>query len=134
MSYDGLLRFSVEEFGEPVECDGSVTDEFDGARYGIVSFRFRGGATFTVETMPPSLRIATLLDAGGFDESDRIVEAARRYASDLGLAIVWESPERSNEGAEVTEQFWDPDPGLNGSVSFTRASESLVSVRVSMAP
>ena len=133
-SYDGLLRFSIEEFGPPVECDGKVTDEFDGGEFGMVLFRFSAGTTFEIETMPPSVGIVTLRHPVGFDDPAKVLEAVRRYATGLGLSIDWEDPERSSEGQERTERYWDPDPGLNASVSLTWSAGSLLAVRVSLAP
>lgn len=131
---DGLFRFSVTEFGQPIVCEGIVTDEFDGAKFGRVTFRFLGDVTFERETMPPSVIIVTLRGGAGFSDPAKVQEALRSYTSAYGLSIVWEAPERSVDGDMITEQFWDPDPGLNGSASLTWSSGALMSVRVSQAP
>lgn len=132
--YDGLLGFAVAELGQPVECEGMVTDEFDGSSYGVVRFRFSGGATFELETMPPSVTITTLHAPAGFDDPERVIEAVRSYTNGLGLSIDWTDSERTMDGQATTEQFWDPDPGLNASASLTSVSGVLVTVRVSLAP
>lgn len=132
-NHDGLLHFAIGKLGQPVECEGRVTDEFDSESFGTVLFRFSEGATFELETMPPSVSIVTLRDSGGFDEPAEVLEALRSYTVGRGLSIVWEDPERSAGGDEVIEQFWDPEPGLNASASLTWSSGVLVSVRVSLA-
>lgn len=132
--YDGLYRFAVAQFGVPTACDGRVTTEFDGASFGVVRYSFASGVTFELETMPPSVSLVTLRTATGFDDDAAVMEAVRAYASGRGLSIDWTTPERTSDEAGSTEQFWDPDPGLNASVSLTRADGVLVAVRVSMAP
>jgi len=69
----------------------------------------------------------------GFDD-DGAIAALRRHANDIGLRIDWEAPpERTVDGDETTDTFWDPDSGLNASASVVRVGESLRSVRLSMA-
>ncbi|NNF14882.1 MAG: hypothetical protein HKN72_16765 [Gemmatimonadetes bacterium] len=133
-AYDGLYGFAVASLGEPTECEGMVTTEFDGAAFGVVRYGFASGVTFELETMPPSVSIVILRAPNGFEDAAAVVRAVREYASGRGLSIDWTAPERTSDETGVTEQFWDPDPGLNGSVSLTRAEGVLVTVRVSMAP
>lgn len=133
-TYDDLLAFAVARFGEPTECEGAVTSEFDGSHFGLVRFDFAGGQTFALETTPPAVSIVTLGAVRGFDDSEGVVEAVRQYAAGRGLSIDWDEPEPGSSDEGETEQFWDPDPGLNASVTLTRVDGRLVAVRVSMAP
>lgn len=132
--YDDLFVFAVDRFGEPTGCDGRTTTEFDGAQFGTVQYDFSSGVTFHLETMPPAVSIVTLRSEDGFADPEGVIDAVRLYAAGRGLAIDWEAPEREGGAGEETEQYWDPDPGLNGSVTFTRVGGALVAVRVSMAP
>lgn len=133
-AYDDLLAFAVARFGEPTECEGAVTSEFDGAQFGIVRFDFAQGQAFELETMPPAVSIVTLEAFSGFDDPEGVVEAVRLYATGRGLSIDWDESEQGSIEDGETEQFWDPDPGLNASVTLTRRDGRLVAVRVSMAP
>lgn len=133
-SHDGLFRFSVAEFGSPVECEGIVTQEFDGSKFGKLTFHFHGGATFERETMPPLVVVVTLSRRAGFIDPSGVEEAVRAYTSASGLTIAWDVRERSVDGEVITERFWDPDPGLNASASFTWSAGVLTSVRVAQAP
>ncbi|MDH3223376.1 MAG: hypothetical protein OEO23_06640 [Gemmatimonadota bacterium] len=130
---DGLLRFAGSEFGQVLSCEGRI-HEFDGFTFGTVAFELEGGAVFEFETMPPAVRRSVLRHPYGFGEEERVLEATRAYASGLGLDIEWEDPERASGDGLLTEQYWDPDPGLNGSVLLARRGEVLVSVTVTMAP
>jgi hypothetical protein len=133
-SQDGLFRFTSTELGQPIACDGTVTGEFDGASFGTVVFGFPEGVTLSFETMPPAVSIVTLSRPDGFEDPAGVQAAVRRYAGGSGLSIKWEDPERSADGDVLIERFWDPDPGLNASVSLTWLSGALVSLRVSRAP
>lgn len=132
--HDDLFGFAASEFGLPVRCDGMVTQELDGVEFGRVTFRFPDGESFERETMPPAVVIVTLARRSGFDDVEKVRRAVQDYADASGLSIDWTSPDRTEVGHLVTEQYWDPDPGLNGSATLTWSSGALVSVRVSWAP
>lgn len=134
LSSDALAGFAVETFGAPVACEGVVTSRFDDRPFGTLTLRFAEGETFTFETMPPRVTIATLRSPEGFGRPDEVLEAFRDYAAGLGLSIVWDNPSVRSDGIEATEQFWDPDPGLNASASVVRIKDDLVEVRLSKAP
>jgi predicted TIM-barrel fold metal-dependent hydrolase len=131
---DDLFRFAASEFGRPIACAGSVAGAFDGAEFGAVLFRFPEGVSFELETMPPAVSMVTLRRPAGFSDPDRILAAVRSYAAGRGLSIRWAEPERTVDGEEVVERYWDPAPGLNASAALTWSSGRLVSVRVSLAP
>lgn len=133
MRYSEFAHFAVRRYGAPTACDGKVTTEFDGARFGRVILTFIEGVTLTVETMPPETSISTFRASGGFGDGAEVRALLREYASGLGLSIDWTAPEIRTEGGEVVHQFWDPEPGLNGSASFIFLDGTLVGVRVSMA-
>jgi hypothetical protein len=65
---------------------------------------------------------------------DAVLQALRSYADGRGLTIDRDAPETETEGTEVRETFWDPTSGLNASVTVTRRSGRLLSVRLSTAP
>lgn len=132
--YDDLFAFAVDKFGEPTACEGRTTTEFDGAQFGTVQYAFSSGVSFHLETMPPAVSIVTLRSEDGFADPEGVVDAVRLYSAGRGLSIDWEAPERGGGAGAETEQYWDPDPGLNGSVTITRVGGALVAVRVSMAP
>lgn len=131
---DGLLRFAMSEFGEVASCEGRVTQEFDETTFGQIVFELESGVALEFETMPPAVRLAALWHPSGFAQELRILDAAREYARGLGLAVEWEDPERSSREGIEAEAYWDPDPGMNGSVTLMRRGGVLVGVTVSLAP
>jgi len=133
LSFNGLAQFAVADFGGPVDCDGTVTMEFDGARYGTLLLTFQGGVFLEVETLPIETSIVTLRASSGFEDRGRVEEALRAYAGQIGVSIDWTQPEHSVDGEESTETYWDPDPGLNASASLVSVGGGLIAVRFSMA-
>ena len=133
LSFNSLAQFAVAEFGGPVDCDGAVTTEFDGARYGTLLLTFQGGVALEVETLPIETSIVTLRSSAGFEHRGRVEDALRSYAAQIGVSIDWTQPEQSMDDDESTATYWDPDPGLNASASLVSADGRLVAVRLSMA-
>lgn len=133
MSYDALGLFALKRYGAPTACEGAVTDEFDGEKFGRLALTFGEGITLEVETLPPETSVTTLRAAAGFDDEASVRKALEDDATSLGLAIDWTAPEVSEEGDEVTRAFWDPDTGLNASAALVYRGDRLVAVRVSMA-
>lgn len=134
LRFDGLLMFARERYGEPLECVGEVTAEFDGAPYGTVTFRFRDEVSFQLETMPIETSVVRLLAPAGFDDAAAVTEALRAYAAGIGLDIDWSTPEPHQLGEPGVRTFRDPEEGLNGSASLVHAGDALVEVRLSIAP
>jgi len=132
-SYDALYQLAVERYGPPSECEGAVTMEFDGVNFGSLIFGFRGGITYSVETMPPESSVRVLRAPGGFEEPEQVQQALRDYASGIGLAIDWSTPEVSEEAGEVIHRFWDPEPGLNASGFLIFLDDTLVGIGSSLA-
>jgi hypothetical protein len=132
-SYDALYQLAADRYGPPTECEGTVTMEFDGARFGSLVLGFPGGVTFAVETMPPESSVTTLRAPGAFEEPELVRRGLEDYASGRGLAIDWSTPEISEDAGEVIHTFWAPEPGLNASASLIFSGDALVGVRMSMA-
>ncbi|HKJ01327.1 MAG TPA: hypothetical protein VJ997_02700 [Longimicrobiales bacterium] len=132
-AYNGLARFAQGRFGPPIACEGKVTAEFDGVRFGSLVLGYSGGVALSVETMPPETSIVVLSAAMGFDAEPLVVEALRAYALGVGLRLDWTHPEVTTTGDEVSETFWDPESGLNASASLIRSGGVLRSVRLAMA-
>ena len=132
-SHDGLARFAEDRYGPPVTCEGVVTTEFDGMKFGRVLLTYAGGVELSVETMPPEASIVILSAGSGFSAEGPVVEALRTYAAGVGLQLDWANPEVTTTGGEVTETFWDAESGLNASASVVRRSGVLHSVRLAMA-
>jgi hypothetical protein len=134
LAYDGLTGFAVEEYGAPVACEGTITDEFDGAVFGTLLLTFSGGVTVESETFPPESNVTMLRSATGFADEAALREVVRAYAAGIGLRIDWSTdPEVTLEGDERVERYWDPDPGLNASASLVFRGGALVAVGVGMA-
>lgn len=133
VSYDQLARIAVKRYGPPLSCEGKVTSEFDGEQFGVVRFRFKGGATFSMETQPPETSIASLSDSTGLSDEMALRDTLRSYTDQIGLDIDWSKPIISTEGIERTETSWDPDDGMNASARLVFRRDTLVSVRVSLA-
>lgn len=133
LAYSGIARFAVERWGAPTACEGAVTTEFDGARYGFVRLTFGQGVTVEVETMPIETSITALRASGGFTDAAVVEAAVRAAAADIGLEIDWTMPEETVEGDETTRTYWDPESGLNASVAFVYRADALVEARISMA-
>lgn len=133
LAYSGIARFAVERWGAPTACEGAVTIEFDGARYGFVRLTFAEGVTVEVETMPIETSITALRASSAFTDAAAVEESVRAAAADIGLEIDWTMPEETSEGDETTRTFWDPESGLNASVAFVYRGDALVEARISMA-
>ena len=133
LQFDDLAGFAVESYGAPLTCEGAVTTEFDGMKYGSLRLGFSEGAGFQVETMPPEASVVTLRAPTGFEDEAQARQVLEGYADSIGLEIDWTAPEVTTEAGERTETFWDPDTGLNGSVSLIFADSSLVGLRLRMA-
>lgn len=133
MRYSGFAGFAVQSYGSPTACEGAITTEFDGAKFGRVVLTFGEGVTLAVETEPPESSSTTLRASGGFAEEAAVRALLREEATRRGLSIDWTTPEVRTEGAEVVHQFWDPEPGLNASASLIFLDGTLVGVRLSLA-
>jgi len=134
VSYDGLYRFAVDRYGAPTSCEGEVNMEFDGARFGRIVLDFASGVAYTVETQPPEASVRVLSSAGGFADPEAVREAVAAYAADIGLDLDWTAPEVATEDGLEMRTFWDPEPGLNASVTLVFSGGALVRVRVGLAP
>ncbi len=133
ISLNPLVDYTVDLYGLPLTCEGTVTSEFDGSKFGAVRLGFAEGVTFEVETMPPETSVVTLRDPLGFDDEASARQILGAYSSDFGLQIDWTAPTVTAEGDERVQSFWDPDAGLNGSASFFFLEDTLVALRFSVA-
>jgi hypothetical protein len=133
LAYSGVARFALERWGPPTACEGAVTTEFDGARFGFVRLTFADGVSVEVETMPIETSITAVRAADGFTDAAGVEGAVRAAAADIGLEIDWAAPEEISEGDETTRTFWDPESGLNASVAFVYRNGTLIEARISMA-
>ena len=133
MAFDQLAKYAVELYGLPLSCDGSVTDEFDGRKFGVLRLVFAEGVTFRIETMPPETSIITLRSSTGFDDEDAMRQVLETYSVNVGLRIDWTAPTEAMEDDERIQAYWDPDSGVNGSASLVYSESALVAVRFSMA-
>jgi hypothetical protein len=133
MSSDMLANYADNLYGPPVSCEGAVTSEFDGSKFGMVRLGFAKGVTFSVETMAPETSIVTLRSPAGFEDKASARRALETYSASVGLRIDWTAPTETKEGTERVQSFWDPDPGVNGSASFVFLGDTLVALRFSMA-
>ena len=132
-SYDALAMYAVEVYGQPVQCVGQVTSEFDGVDYGLIHLDFAGGAVFEMETQPPETSIATLTDSSGFRDEVAVRDLLEKYAADIGVKIDWTTASVEEVEKERTVRFWDPEEGLNASATFVYREQRLVTARFSMA-
>jgi hypothetical protein len=133
LSFNSLAHFAIAEFGEPVDCEGAVTTEFDGVLYGTLVLTFPTGVTLQVETQPIETSVVTLRAAAGFRVGASIEAELRAYCAQIGVSIDWDRPEDSTDGDESIRTFRDPDPGLNASASLVTSNGMLVAARFSMA-
>ncbi|MDH4351576.1 MAG: hypothetical protein OEY20_09145 [Gemmatimonadota bacterium] len=133
LTYNGLARVAVERYGVPITCEGAVTTEFDGMRFGFVHLRFREGVRLRVETMPPETSVVLLQAASGFDDAPFVIEALHQYARDVGVAIDWQAPHTSIDGDRRVETYQDPEPGLNASASLRFVEGRLMAVEFGLA-
>jgi hypothetical protein len=132
VSFDRLAGYAIELFGPPLTCEGSVTTEFDGMKFGVVRLGFAGGASFQVETMPPEMSVVTLRTSSGFDDEDSARGVLEEYSANVGLAIDWAAQTVTREGDERVHTSWDPNAGLNGSASFIFLEDTLIALRFSL--
>jgi len=132
LSGNALHVFAQAQFGDAIGCDGQVTDEFEGSKYGVLTLRY-DGADLTVETMPFTVMIVTLTADRGFPSEEAAVEALRAYTSGQGLDVDYETPEISTIDGAVQHQYWDPEPGLNASATIVRRGGRVEAIRFSIA-
>jgi hypothetical protein len=128
-----LVKSATNEFGLWTGCLGRVEDHFDGAEYGTVRLTFEGEVSLSLTTMPISTSITSWESVHGFEREDAVRAAVRDHTEAIGVEIDWETAEREEDAEGVLERLWDPEPGMNASVSFRYVSGRLVSVTFSMA-
>jgi len=134
LAYDGLARFALETYGDPVTCDGEVTAEFDGALFGSLRLTFATGITLEAHTQPPESSVTLLRSASGFADAGALREMLRAHAADVGLRIAWSAaPEVAAEDGERVERYRDPEPGLNAAALLVFRGDDLVAVGLSLA-
>jgi len=133
LRFDTLAGFAMETYGVPLGCNGAVTAEFDGMRFGRLRLDFSEGAYFEVETLPPEMSVVKLRAAQGLPDEAAARRALADYAAGIGLDIDWTAPEVTVEAEARTERFRDPDPGLNGSAALVFENATLVALRLSLA-
>ena len=133
LARDQLALYAIERYGEPLSCDGTVTSEFEGGKFGSLVLGFSEGASYRIEVMPPEAQIVELDVPMGFDVASSARELMRAYAEEVGVEIDWETPTARMFGDRREETYWDPDDGLNASVTLTYRAETLIAVRFSLA-
>lgn len=133
LTFDALASFAVRSYGAPLTCEGVVTSELDGMRFGSLHLGFSEGVYLEVETLPPESSLVELRAPAGFPDAAMARETLVAYAAEIGLEIDWRTPEVVTEGAERIETFWDPDSGLNGSAALIFTDGVLVGLRLSLA-
>ncbi|MEZ4416206.1 MAG: hypothetical protein R3E10_10720 [Gemmatimonadota bacterium] len=133
LAEDRLAGHAVQRFGPPLRCEGSIGMEEAGAVFGTVRLGFAEGASLELTTLPPESSILTLRAPQGLGADAEARSLLERYASERGLHVEWDSYEVTQEGDETLHTWWDPDPGLNASVSLLYSQKRLVGLRVSMA-
>lgn len=133
LAFDDLAQYARRVYGDPVACDGAVSDEFDGLKFGRVTLSFGAGISMEVQTMPPETSLVTLRSDDGFTDGEGVEALLRDYAARRGLSIDWSTPEITTEGDQEVRTFWDPEPGLNASAALIFRDTRLVGVRLSLA-
>jgi hypothetical protein len=133
LRFDDLAVFAAESYGEPMSCEGVVTAEFDGTKFGSLRMVFSEGSTFQVETLPPESSLVTLRSPSGFTDEVVARSVLVSYAEGIGVEIDWTAPEVTTEAGERIETYWDPDTGLNASAALILEDGSLVGLRFSLA-
>ena len=133
LSFDALVAFAVQAYGAPLHCEGAVSAEFEGMKFGSLQLSFSEGASFHVETLPPEMSVVTLSAPSAFADEVLARQVLQVYAERIGVEIDWTAPETTVGGDERVETFWDPDSGLNASASHVYSGDSLVALRFSMA-
>ena len=95
LRFDDLAAFAVELYGTPLTCEGVVTAEFDGMKFGSLRLGFPEGATFQVETQPPEASMATLRAPSGFadEEVARMTQQVKEGAAKPKPKIAFEEGE-----------------------------------------
>ncbi|MGH7541728.1 MAG: hypothetical protein ACRELC_12080 [Gemmatimonadota bacterium] len=133
LSFDLLAKYAVELYGSPITCEGSVTTEFDGTKFGLLRLGFTGGARFQVETLPPEMSVATLRNPAGFADEDAARRVLEAHCDTVGVEIDWSAPRTTTDGDERIETYSDPDEGMNASASLVFREDTLVALRFSLA-
>jgi len=133
LASDGLARYAVEQFGEPVTCRGRVDNVFEGMKFGTLQLEFSGDAMLLIETMPPETSRVSLLAPNGFDDDELARQRLDSYVKGIGVEIDWTRPDTVTESSDTAVTFWADDPGLNASAQLVFTEGRLRSLRFSMA-
>ena len=133
LNFNDLAVHAIGRYGPPSTCDGSVNDNFDGAKFGVVTLSFGDDVSLTVETFPPEASIVSFSDTSGFDDEREMRELLLAYTDDVGLRVDWSIPDvRRGEGTRV-ETYFDAHPGMNASVALHYTDGALTQIEVKLA-
>jgi len=133
LNFNDLAGHAIRRYGPPSACEGAVTDDFDGAKFGVVTLSFGDDVALSVETFPPEASIVSFSDTSGFDDERAMRELLLAYTEDVGLRVDWSIPDvRRDEGTRV-ETYFDAHPGMNASVALHYTDGALTQVKVTLA-
>lgn len=128
-----FYRYAVKLFNTPVECQGKITDTFDGNYFGIMQFYFSSGVELKIETFPPESSITTLRVPNGFPDESDTRSFLEQYLRDIGLRIDWTKPEERTANGEKIIEFYDPKPGFNATAIMVYKNKKLIKIGYSIA-
>ena len=134
VSFDALARYAIQLYGPPEACEGSVSLEFDGEKFGVLRLDFPGSASLRIETMPPEASVLMFSAEVGFEDEAAARISLESYALSRGLDIDWSNPTVEGDSRTRIETFWDPQPGVNGSVTLHFVEDILVGLGLNLAP
>lgn len=134
LSFDALAHYAIQLYGPPEACEGSVSLELEGEKFGVLHLDFSGSASLRIETMPPEASVLMFSVEVGFEDEAAARGLLESYALSRGLDIDWSNPTVEGDSRTRVETFWDPQPGVNGSVTLHFVEEILVGLGLSLAP
>lgn len=109
-----LFEYAITKFGEPNSCSGRVTSEFDGRKYGNISFVWDSGESYSVTTMPIETSITKFESVGGFSDAVSVKNMVKRHTDKKGFKIDWSVVvEKTTTENGVVETFTGGHPGMN---------------------
>jgi len=131
---DDLFRQLVAGHGAPSSCKGGATQQFDTQTFGSISFEWRDGMTFTVQTFPPESSIIQLALQSGLSDRDSLVRQIQGYLRDRGISIDWATPRTQSTTAGRVLEFASASPGMNAQVTLEYdTKDRLVAIRIALA-
>jgi hypothetical protein len=133
-THDSLFRRLVAVHGPPSFCQGRSSQQFEGQSFGSVTFGWRHGLSFSVQTFPPESSIIQLSMRDGFSDKNDLLLQIQDSLEDRGITIDWARSRVRLTTTGWTEEFASASTDLNAQVTLDYDTDGRVLlVKISLA-